>query len=408
MPGNQLTTLAAENLAGSGGWKTKIRPKNCAAFGLVLLGLAGSTFVMAGEGQDSPPRFVGSAGCSASSCHGGGGSTQSEFTRWSKLDFHHERPFATLTTPRAARIAENLKISDPTQDARCTVCHAPLQTVPAGLLSQENKITDGVSCENCHAPAENWLRSHTRKDWTTAERVQAGMRDLKNLYVRANTCVACHQNVDAATRAAGHPELIFELDGQSATEPRHWPKAKDKPGPQIWLVGQAVALREMSWQLSGQKDPDKNLREQSEGLLRLLQPMSKMESHLPAFEPGFPATNADAWSGVQRWSDDFAKTAANLVWSDDMTRQCLKTLAGSIDPLADPGLSTTAKARYAERLVLALDRLTASLAPWSADAKLNRSLNQLFDDVQSLPDFAPLRLARDLNEFRRNLSDVSQ
>ena len=407
MPGNQLTTVAADNLSGSGGWRERIRPKTRAPFCLVLLGLAGSTLVMAGEEPDSPARFAGSAGCSASSCHGGGGSTQSEFTQWSKLDFHHERPFATLTTPRAARIAENLKISDPTQDARCTVCHAPLQTVPAGLLSKDNKITEGVSCENCHAPAENWLRSHTRKDWTTADRVQAGMRDLKNLYVRANTCVACHQNVDAETRAAGHPELMFELDGQSATEPRHWAKSKDKPGPQIWLVGQAVALREISWQLAGEKNPEQNLRDQWTGLLRLLQPMSGMESHWPAFEPGFLATNADAWAGVQRWSDEFAKAAANVVWSDDLTRHCLKTLAGSIDPLADRDLSTMAQARYAERLVLVLDRLMVSLPSLPANAKLNHALNQLFDDVQSLPDFAPLRFARDLNEFRRNLSDVS-
>ena len=282
-----------------------------------MLGLAGSTPVRAGGEQNSPAQFVGSPGCSASSCHGGGGTTQSEFTQWSKLDFHHERPFATLTTARAALIAENLKISDPTRDAHCTVCHAPLQTVPAELLSADNKITEGVSCENCHAPAENWLRSHTRKDWTTADRVQAGMRDLKNLYVRANTCVACHQNVDEATRQAGHPELIFELDGQAATEPRHWAKAKDKPGPQIWLVGQAVALREISWQLSGEKNPEQNLRDQCEGLLHVLQPISKMDSHLPAFDPAFLATNADALAGVQHWSDEFAKAAANMAWSDD-------------------------------------------------------------------------------------------
>ena len=40
-------------------------------------------------------------------------------------------------------------------------------------------------------------------------RVGAGMRDLRNFYVRANTCVACHQNVDQELRTAGHPLLTF-------------------------------------------------------------------------------------------------------------------------------------------------------------------------------------------------------
>lgn len=398
--------MAAKKLAENDRWRTSISLQLGALLLTVLFLLVRPALALAGEGQPGGALFVGSAGCSSSSCHGGGGGAHSEFTRWSKSDFHHERPFATLTTARAARIGENLKISNPAQDAHCTACHAPLQTVPAARLSRDNKITEGVSCENCHAPAANWLRSHTRKDWTTDDRVQAGMRDLQNLYVRANTCVACHQNVDPETRAAGHPELIFELDGQLANEPRHWPRAKDKPGPQIWLVGQAVALREISWQLSGEKDPEKNLRDQCGGLLRLLQPLCKLESHLPAFESGFLAANGVNWAGVQRWSDAFAKAAANLAWSDDLTRQCLNQLAGNSESFADKNISTPAQARYAERLVLGLDRLMTALAPLYADAKLNQSMTNLFGDVQSLPDFAPRPFVAHLNEFHRNLADL--
>src|SRR4051812_45701272 len=191
------------------------------------------------------PKFLGSQSCSASSCHGGAGEKSNQYTIWSTHDFHHARPYATLETARSERLAEVLKIGNPTQSSRCTVCHTPFQTVPAERLGHDAKIAEGISCETCHGPAENWIRSHTRPDYKHANRVAAGMRDLKNLYVRANTCVACHQNIDPEIRAAGHPELIFEMDGQSATMPRHWSKSNDKPGPQIWLVGQLVALREM-------------------------------------------------------------------------------------------------------------------------------------------------------------------
>ncbi len=75
------------------------------------------------------------------------------------------------------------------------------------------------------------------------------MRDLKSLYVRANTCVACHQNLDSDIAAAGHPALVFELDSQSIAEPKHWRDPEDI-GVRAWLTGQAVALRELSWHLS--------------------------------------------------------------------------------------------------------------------------------------------------------------
>jgi hypothetical protein len=99
------------------------------------------------------------------------------------------------------------------------------------------------------------LRGHTRKDWNYAMRVTAGMRDLRSLYVRANTCVACHQNLDSDITKAGHPELTFELDGQSVAEPKHWRDDDPFSGVRAWLVGQAVALREISWALSKNERP---------------------------------------------------------------------------------------------------------------------------------------------------------
>ena len=214
------------------------------------------------------PKFLGSQSCSASSCHGGAGEKSKQYTIWSTHDFHHARPYATLETARSERLAEVLKIGNPAQSARCTVCHAPFATVSAERLGHDVSVTEGISCETCHGPSENWIRSHTRPDYTHADRVAAGMRDLDNLYVRANTCVACHQNIDPEIRAAGHPELIFEMDGQAVTMPRHW--REKNPGSQLWFVGQAVAAREMSWQLAGQKPSNRELVERWAGLIWVL------------------------------------------------------------------------------------------------------------------------------------------
>lgn len=352
--------------------------------------LSGACFARADENSPTPKKFLGAQSCSSSSCHGGGGNNQDQFTVWFRQDYHHERPVALLETRRSAVIAENLKISDPTRDERCTVCHEPLRTVSADRLSKEVNVAEGVSCENCHGPAENWLRGHTRHDWTTADRTAAGMRDLRNLYVRANACVACHQNVDFDLRRAGHPELLFELDGQCVSEPRHWRKSEDKPGPQIWLVGQAVALREMSWQLSRETNPDPGLRDQWAGLLWLLQQV-----------PSSSTLGQGDAGQMRRAANDFAKTAASHAWSEDETRQCLSALAQTAGAFPDNRVSLAVQARRAERLVLALDRL-------SSDPKLNQPLDTLFADVQSLSDFNPNQFAADLKKFDAILDKISK
>ena len=145
----------------------------------------------------------------------------------------------------------------------------PSPALPAGHLATTVNATEGVSCEACHNGAEAWLRGHTRPDWTHANRVHAGLRDLRSAYVRAETCVSCHQVIDPALVKAGHPELIFELDGQTASEPRHWTEKDAWFGPKAWLVGQAVALREISEQLT--KTPDSDLQAQQKALTWLLE-----------------------------------------------------------------------------------------------------------------------------------------
>ena len=73
------------------------------------------------------------------------------------------------------------------------------------------------------------------------------MRELRDPYHRANACVACHQNIEPAiVNVSKHPSLLFELDGQTQSEPKHWREAAGHDGVQTWFVGQAVALREMS------------------------------------------------------------------------------------------------------------------------------------------------------------------
>jgi hypothetical protein len=348
------------------------------------------------RGEDSPAKFLGANSCASSSCHGGGGAQQDQFLTWSLKDFHSQRPPATLTTARSKQLSEALGVKDPTTDERCTVCHAPLQEVPEESQGGQFKASEGVSCESCHGPAENWLRAHTRHDYTRADRTAAGMRDLQNLYVRANTCVACHQTVAQPLLEAGHPELRFELDGQSVAEPKHWSAEKNGNGAQAWLVGQAVALREMSWQLNREAGrvqdlpvavTDTNLVQRWGALAWVLHETGTVNFTVPL------ALND--YGSIQHKADQLAREKSEAVWTEQMTEACLTRLAGQAASFSDPKIPQPVQARRAERLVLALDRLLAAENNHQAEAELN----QLFKLAQSVPDFDPGQFAAGLEKF---------
>lgn len=345
--------------------------------------------------NDESVKFLGSNSCSSSSCHGGAGEKRSQFITWSRKDFH-TRAYAILLNARSARIGEALSINQPQSNGRCTICHSPFQSVSPDRLATTARIDEGVSCENCHGAAEPWLRGHTRSDWTYATRVSAGMHDLRNLYVRANACVACHQNVDADILKAGHPELVFELDSQSVNEPKHWRDEDSSVGPRSWLVGQAVALREACWHARTDPDPSTDSKETALALAWLLAKATTTMSDLGRIsEP--PSFDLEA---MQKDADALAHRAAAWNATPDALMSILQTFTASDSEFQSAGSSPDVRFYYALRLTLALDRLAAAL---NLSQKVDKELQALRADVQRHYDFDPAAFAEHLRALRAKL-----
>ncbi len=341
--------------------------------------LASATFPMIASAAESAPKFLGAQSCSSSSCHGGAADKHNQNIVWAQRDFH-TRAQATLTIGRSRLMMQALKAEDATTDPRCTVCHNPFQAVPASQKGPLVQALEGVSCESCHNAVEPWLLTHTRTDLTYAQKVSAGMRDLKNLYVRANTCVACHQNVDADVRRAAHPELTFELDGQCLTMPRHWPETNRLRGAQAWFVGQAVALREAAAQMKHGSASDE----------------IKARANAIAFVLGVPAEHDAA--------DDLARNASIGAWTAEEVGAQLDKLANRDISASGPALDI---AMRAERTVLGLDRLTTALG-LGKNTAVSAALNTLFARVQSRPDFDPRKFSTELVAFREVVNAASR
>ena len=345
----------------------------------------GATFAGEEGGGDKrlAQKILGNPSCATSGCHGGAGPVHGVVHKFTRED-PHARAYATLTSARSARMGEALGISDVTTSSSCTACHAPAANVPAERRAEDLRIEDGVGCASCHASTESWLRTHTRPDLSHAQKVAAGMRDLRSAYARANACVACHQAIDPVLVETGrHPRLIFELDGQLAAEPPHWRAAHGHDGAKTWLVGQAVAWREAAAARAVGLDAGPGAAERERALAWLV--------GRAADAAGLGIDKLDTPDAVAR--------RAEAEWPAGGGEAALRGLAAGAEGFRDAGLSRLERAYRAERLVLGLDRL---LAAWPERAKATAAgpaLDALFAAAQSVPDFAPEEFARRLDAF---------
>jgi Cytochrome c554 and c-prime len=201
-------------------------------------------------------KYMGPGSCAAPSCHGGvqprteTSVLQNEYSTWVVKDKFHTKAFNVLTNDIGQRMGRILGLAHPETEQKCLVCHS-LDATPEQSAKTFDK-NDGVSCENCHGPASNWLEQHTRRDWNYEKSVELGMYNTRDLIQRSEKCLSCHLGtaekfVDHAMIAAGHPDLYFELESFSAYMPRHWKEPVDKDpwvGVRTVGTGQAVQLRE--------------------------------------------------------------------------------------------------------------------------------------------------------------------
>lgn len=342
----------------------------------------------ADEPKISTARFTGSASCSSTSCHGGG-TSRNEAVVFARKDRHFVS-HGVLGKGTSQRIAESLGIvGDVTKAAQCIVCHSPVRDVPSERLVKEVKPDDGVACESCHGPAEPWLRLHTRSDVNFQQMVAAGLRDLNDIYGRANTCVACHLNVDEPLLRAGHPELFFELDRQCVEEPPHYSDARPALGARSWITGQAAALREISWKL--QERPDERLLARWRALVWLLRKTEAGRKELP---------DTENFAGMRSAADRLARQAATDRWTKEKLRKLLQSYVSARAEFATKADRTELR-RRAEVLWPAIDRLAIALLKEGGvlSSAFHRRLRDVKILAQEQDDFDPGRFAAALEQL---------
>ena len=212
----------------------------------------------------STHQTLGTVTCASSLCHGsvklwkGSNVLQNEYLTWSRTD-KHARAYNILLNERSKRIATNLGLKQPAHESKiCLDCHA--HVVPEDHRGERFKITDGVTCESCHGPAEKWVKTHVEPVTSAlaqhGKNIEDGMYPTADAVARAKLCMSCHYGnkdklVTHRIMGAGHPRMSFELDTFTEIAPKHFVVDKDYAerkkvwnGAKTWAIGQALAVAE--------------------------------------------------------------------------------------------------------------------------------------------------------------------
>ncbi|MCR4290930.1 MAG: cytochrome c family protein [Candidatus Scalindua sp.] len=114
----------------------------------------------------------------------------------------HSKAFYTLGTPEAGKIAANLGIKNPQQSKECLRCHSTRYGSDDGDRGEDLRVEDGVQCESCHGPGEDYMYLEVMEDMKEAT-------DMGLVMPTEETCRKCH-NPESPTY---NPERDLTSDG---------------------------------------------------------------------------------------------------------------------------------------------------------------------------------------------------
>ncbi|HOK93358.1 MAG TPA: cytochrome c family protein [Spirochaetota bacterium] len=133
--------------------------------------------------------YVGVAVCKE--CHGQE-AMGNQYKIW--LASPHSKAFLTLKTEKAKNIAENVGVTSPIEDVRCLKCHA------TGGGKNKSILSEGVGCEACHGPGEEYHKANIHVDYSSRENgynraIKHGMNPILGINAlkrREKLCLSCH------------------------------------------------------------------------------------------------------------------------------------------------------------------------------------------------------------------------
>lgn len=147
----------------------------------------------------------------------------------------HFKTFTELSrNPEAKAICRKLGLKSAKRSDVCINCHYTMKE-----SNGRSKVVAGVSCESCHGASKEWISTHNDYGGPTATKetesaqhaaarlaqaTEAGMRNTRNVYLIASSCLNCHTVPnERLVNIGGHKATSdgFELVSWSQGQVRH-------------------------------------------------------------------------------------------------------------------------------------------------------------------------------------------
>ena len=151
----------------------------------IALGVALVTFVMLPMASAKEHMYVGAAKCR--SCHKKE-LIGNQYEEWQKGP--HAKAFTTLKEDKAIKLAKEKGLATPPSESpECLKCHVTAHGVAAAQIRYPLKPSDGIQCESCHGPGNDYRKKKVMSDEKKA--IAAGLwlasKDEK-------VCTTCHND----------------------------------------------------------------------------------------------------------------------------------------------------------------------------------------------------------------------
>lgn len=141
----------------------------------------------------------------------------------------HAAAYATLAGKESQALAKKMNIKDAQKSEKCLVCHVTGYEASAKLKGEKYSMEEGVTCEACHGPAGDYVKSHIKKDKKKQAAADGLIMPTEEL--SKELCVKCHNKKSPTYKEFSYKKYVklVEHHKPTAEELKKLEAAEKKP-----------------------------------------------------------------------------------------------------------------------------------------------------------------------------------
>jgi hypothetical protein len=165
---------------------------------LAALTVLGSIVAMSARAEEKR-KYVGVDGCKQ--CHTDD-KKGNQVGQWMKSK--HAQAFDVLTSDKAKEVAKKAGVEDPQKSEKCLKCHVTEAGLDKSLLAESYKANQGVQCESCHGPGDDYSDAIVMKD--RKKSIENGL-----VIPDEKTCTKCHNSESPTFKSFDFKEFFPKI-----------------------------------------------------------------------------------------------------------------------------------------------------------------------------------------------------